>query len=82
MVVYFAPSSSITTVEAQGYIFGSSLLYQDSKLIMLLTKNGRMWTDTNGKHTKNRFFLITDKVAEGGLSIQHLGTKNMLTDVN
>jgi hypothetical protein len=69
-------------VEAQGYIFGSSLLYQDSKSIILLTKNGRMWTDTNGKHTKNRFFLVTDKVAQGGLSIQHLGTKNMLADVN
>ena len=34
------------------------------------------------KHIKNRFFLITDKVAQGDLTIQHMGTKTMWADVN
>ena len=36
----------------------------------------------NSKHTKNRFFLITDKVAQGDLKIEHMGTDNMWGDVN
>ena len=36
----------------------------------------------NSKHTKNRFFLITDTVAQEGVSIQYKGTKDMLVDVN
>ncbi len=36
----------------------------------------------NSRHIKNRFFLITDKVAQGDLLIQHMGTKNMWADVN
>ena len=50
-------------MEAQGYIIESNLLYQDSKSIILLAKNGRMSAGKNSKHIKNRFFLITDKVA-------------------
>ena len=32
--------------------------------------------------SKNRFFLITDKVAQGNLEIRHMGTKSMWADVN
>ena len=41
-----------------------------------------MLAGKNSKHIKNRFFLITDKVAQGGLLIQHKGTKDMWADVN
>ena len=36
----------------------------------------------NSKYTKNRFFLITDKVAQRELDIRHMGTKSMWADVN
>ena len=36
----------------------------------------------NGRHIKNRFFLITDKVAQGELEVMHMGTKSMWDDVN
>ena len=36
----------------------------------------------NSKHIKNRFFLITDKVAQRELDIRHMGTKSIWTDVN
>ena len=40
-----------------------------------------MSADKNSKHIKNSFF-ITDKVAQGDLSIQYMGTKNMWAGVN
>ena len=48
----------------------------------MLEKNGRMSAGKNSKHIKNRFFLITDKVAMGDLEIQHKGTYEMWADVN
>ena len=69
-------------MEAQGYTIESNLLYQDNKSTILLAKNGRMSAGKNSRHIKNRCFLITDKVAQGDLSIQHKGTKDMWADVN
>ena len=69
-------------MEAQWHTIESNLLYQDNKSTILLAKNGRMSAGKNSKHIKNRFFLITDKVAQGGLSIQHKGTKDMWAGVN
>jgi hypothetical protein len=36
----------------------------------------------NNKHTKNRFFIIINKVAQKDVEIRHMGTKNMWTDIN
>ena len=36
----------------------------------------------NSKHIKNRFFLITDKVAQGDLEIQPEGTDDTWAGVN
>ena len=47
-----------------------------------MAKNGRMSAGKNSKHIKNRFFLITDKVAQGDLKIGHKGTDEMLGDMN
>ena len=69
-------------MEAQECIIESNLLYQDNILTILLENNGRVSAGKNSRHIKNRFFLITDKVAQGGLTIQHMGTKNMWADVN
>ena len=69
-------------IEAQGYTIDNNILYQDNKSTILLTKNGRMSAGKNSKHIKNRFFLITDKVAQGDLKIEHMGTDDMWGDVN
>ena len=67
---------------AQGYIIENNILYQDNKSTMLLANNRRMLAGKNIKHIKNRFFLITDKVAQRELEIRHMGTKSMWVDVN
>ena len=63
--------------EAQGYTIDNNILYQDNKSTILLAKNGRMSVEKNSKYTKNRFFLITHKVAQGDLKIEHKGTDDM-----
>ena len=69
-------------MEAQGYTIDSNILYQDNKSTILLAKNGRMSAGKNSKHIKNRFFLITDKVAQGDLEIHHKSTEDMWADMN
>ena len=69
-------------MEAQGYIIENNILYQDNKSSILLAKNGRMSAGKNSKHMKNILFLITDKVAQEELEIQHKGTKGMCADTN
>ena len=69
-------------MESQGYTIESNVLYQDNKSTILLAKIGRMPDGKNSRHIKNRFFLITDKVAQGNLEIWHMGTKSMWADVN
>ena len=68
-------------MEAQGYTIESNVLYQDKKTTILLAKNGRMSAGKNSRHIKYRFFLITDKVAQGDLEIRHMGTKSMWADM-
>ena len=48
----------------------------------MFAKNGRVSDGKNSKRIKNRFFLITDKVAQTELEIGHMGTKSMWSDVN
>ena len=69
-------------MEAQGYTIENNILYQYNKSTILLAKNGRMSAGENSKHIKNRFFLITDKVVQGDLKIEHKGTDEMWWDVN
>ena len=69
-------------MEAQGYTIEHNILYQDNKLTILLAKNGQMLAGKKSNHIKNRFFLVTDKIAQGDLGICHKGTDEMWIDVN
>ena len=51
-------------MKTHGYTIKNNILYQDNKSTILLAKNRRILTGKNSKHTKNRFFFITDKVAQ------------------
>ena len=66
----------------QRYTIKKNILYQDNKSTILLAKNSRMSAGKNMKHIKNSFFLITDKIAQEELKIQHTGTEEMRADMN
>ena len=69
-------------MEAQGYTIETNVLYQDNKSTILLAKNGRMSAGKNSKRIKNRFFLVTDKIAQGDLEVLYAPTKEMWADVD
>ena len=60
----------------------NNVLYQDNTSTILLAKNGRMSAGKASRHIKNRCFLITDKIAQDKLTVQHRGTKLMMADGN
>ena len=47
----------------------------------MLAKNGQMSSGENSNHTKNMFLLITNKVAQWDLKIEHKGTYERWVDV-
>ena len=59
-----------------------NLLYQDNKSTIILAKNGRMSAGKARRHIHHRFFLITDKIKKGDVSIEHQGTNKMWADGN
>ena len=47
-----------------------------------VAKNGRMSVGKGSRHIHHGFFLISDKMEKGGVTVEHRGTKEMLSDGN
>jgi hypothetical protein len=67
-------------LEAQGYKVNDNILYQDNKSAMLLEKNGKASSSKRTKHINIRYFFITDRIANGDLSIEWCPTLDMIGD--
>ena len=67
-------------MEAQGYTIDSNILFQDKKSTILLAKNFRSSAGKKSKKINNCYLLITDKVQQGDLEIQHKPNGEMLAD--
>ena len=69
-------------MKAQNYTMDNTLLYQDNKSTILLAKNGRMLAGKVSRHIYDRYFLITDKIEKGDVTIERRGIKEMWADSN
>ncbi len=67
-------------LEAQGYAVNESVVYQDNQSAILLEKNGRASSSKRTRHINMRYFFVTDRVANGEISIEYCPTKTMLAD--
>ena len=67
-------------IEAQGYKVKKSVLYQDNKSTILLEKNGRASSSKRTKHINVRYYLITDRIAKGDITVEHCPTDKMIAD--
>ena len=67
-------------MEAQGYQVRDNVLFQDNKSAMLLEKNGKASSSKRTKHINIRYFFITDRVAQGDVSIAWCPTADMIGD--
>ena len=69
-------------IQAQGYEVTKNILMQDNKPTILLAKNGRFSSSKRTKHTKNRYFMIKDKIGKGEIIIQYCPTGDIWADIN
>ena len=51
-------------IEAQGHTVNNNIMCQDNKSCMLLETNGIFLSSKHTKHMNNKYFLITDKIAQ------------------
>ena len=67
-------------LEAQGCDVSESIVYQDNQSAILLEKNGKASSSKRTRHINIRYFFVTDRVANGEVSIEYCPTKEMLAD--
>ena len=61
-------------IEAQGRTVNNNIMCQDNKSCMLLETNGKFSSSKRTKHINNKYFLITDKIAQGDLELEYCPT--------
>ena len=67
-------------LEAQGFVVGENIVYQDNMSSILLEKNGRKSSTKRTKHMHIRYFYITDHVKNGTIWIDYCPTHDMVAD--
>jgi hypothetical protein len=67
-------------VLAQGYDVGPAIIYQDNLSCMALMKRGGPGSERS-RHINIRHFWLCEKVKDGEVVIEHLGTKGMFANV-
>ena len=65
---------------AQGYDVGPAVIYQDNLSCMALIKRGGPGSERS-RHIHIRQFWLSEKVTEGEVELQHLGTEDMFANI-
>jgi len=64
---------------AQGIPVPVTTIYQDNKITILLSENGKASSSKHTKHLYVRFF-VTDRIKRGEVKVAYCPTENMLAD--
>jgi hypothetical protein len=67
-------------LEAQGYTCDESIVYQDNKSAILLENNGTASSSKRTRHINIRYYFVTNRIADGELSVAYCPTKEMIAD--
>ena len=67
-------------MEQQGYSLNKNILFQDKKSAILLETNGKRSAGKRSRVLNIRYFLLTDQVEKGNLSIEYCPTDVMWAD--
>ena len=68
-------------LQAQGYNWTNTILFQDNMSTILLQKNGKKSSSKRTKHIDMRYFFIKDRWDNGEFKIKHCPTDEMLADM-
>jgi hypothetical protein len=64
----------------QGYQVDASKVYQDNTSAIHLANRGRALSERT-RHIAIRFFFVKDRIDNGEVEIEHLGTADMIADL-
>jgi hypothetical protein len=67
-------------IEAQGYLINENIVYQDNQSAILLERNGKKSSSKRTRHLNIRYFMVTDQVEKGNISIKYCPTDEMIGD--
>jgi hypothetical protein len=67
-------------LEAQGYSIDENIIYQDNQSVILLEKNGNKSSSKRTRHLDIRYFMVTDQVEKGNITIKYCPTDEMIGD--
>jgi hypothetical protein len=67
-------------VQAQGYEVGPAIIYQDNTSCMALMKKGGPGSERS-RQINIRHFWLCEKVRDGEVVIEHLGTEKMFVNM-
>ena len=73
-----AQNQDVTTDPQIG---GKHILFQDNKAAIKLAKRGRVACSKQTRHIDIKYFFVTDKIAQGELSVEYCPTKSMVGDM-
>eukprot|EP00978_Attheya_sp_CCMP212_P009276 scaffold21935_cov53-Attheya_sp.AAC.4 len=71
---------SMYFMNAQGYDIDENIVYQDNQSTMLMENNGRASSSKRERHINIRYFFVTDRIANGDMSVKYCPTGIMLAD--
>jgi hypothetical protein len=67
-------------LEAQGYLIEENIVYQDNQSVILLENNGKKSSSKCTRHLNIRYFMVTDQVEKGNITIKYCPTDDMIGD--
>ena len=67
-------------LEEQGHSIDENIVHQDNQSAILLEKNGKKSSSKRTRHLNIRYFMVTDQVEKGNVSVRHCPTDEMIGD--
>ena len=67
-------------IEAQRYKLQTNILTEDNESTIRMSKNGKDSCTSNSKHIAIKYFLVTDRIKNGNITIIYCPTKQMVAD--
>ena len=68
-------------LQAQGLKVQDNVVYQDNQSAILLERNGRRSSGKRTRHINNRYFMITDRIAQKEMRVEYCNTTQMVGDL-
>ena len=67
-------------LKVKGFKVVDNVIHQDNKSAILLERNSRAPSNKRTKHIKIWYYIVTDKISKGDVSVEWCHTLQMIAD--